>query len=608
MSASDEQSPPTGSPPAPSPLSAPGGDAPRLSDLLDDVTVGSSSGAPGIPGTPLFQQPAPVEAPRPTIYPATGSWSPPYAANSNRSSQPPPEVTGGFGERTFPAAVPPVPVPPTPAPPVAPLPATPASPPPPVAAIPVAPSAPAVPAPIQPAAAPSPPPEPPAPTPAVENRPGYGPDTYSGAQGYRGSNFGGQEYAAHTYNSFPSAAAAALAQSAGNTTPEPVTPPPAKAPLPSWAPVSVHVPPRNPTAPKDSVKEPVSAPAPVPPPPAAPVVAASSHTPFAVVPPPPSDAPGLMELPPMPSPAQNPGANILPSPPGETLAAPAETPPAPDWSAEEQESPFVNTAGAGAALASAAAETDRAQYAINLKGRADGLVLEVGKGSWAEILGALADKLDTSGTFFRHGKVVVDLGPRPVLEEELRQLVQMLTRQEMRVTLLRTTSERSLQTALAMGISATLETAEGVPVVDAMPAESNLGSSYFVYRGYLRSGHKLFRKETILVIGDVNPGAEVISHGDVLVWGRLRGIVHAGAAGNHRAIVAALDLDPTQLRIASTLAVGADATVGVSGKWLWKRSKNKRPEIARLSNREIAVEEWDVTRPGGIVSLRRGGR
>jgi septum site-determining protein MinC len=195
-----------------------------------------------------------------------------------------------------------------------------------------------------------------------------------------------------------------------------------------------------------------------------------------------------------------------------------------------------------------------------------------------------------------------------VLEEELRQLVQMLTRHEMRVTLLRTTSERSLQTALAMAISATLETAEGVPVVDAMPAESNLGSSYFVYRGYLRSGHKLFRKETILVIGDVNPGAEVISHGDVLVWGRLRGIVHAGAAGNHRAIVAALDLDPTQLRIASTLAVGADPTVGVSGKWLWKRSKNKRPEIARLSNREIAVEEWDVTRPGGIVSLRRGGR
>jgi septum site-determining protein MinC len=466
----------------------------------------------------------------------------------------------------------------------------------------------AAPAPAQPAATPSPPPETTAPTATVESRPGYGPDIYSGAQGYRGGNFGGQEYGANTYNSFPSAAAAALAQSASNTTPEPVTPPPAKAPLPSWAPVSVHIPPRNPTAPREPVKEPVSAPAPVPPPPAAPVVAASSHTPFTVAPPPAAEPPGLTELPPGPAPVQNPGENILPLPPGETLAAPAETPPAPDWSAEEQESPFLNTAGAGAALASAAAESDRAQYAINLKGRADGLVLEVGKGSWAEILGALADKLDTSGTFFRHGKVVVDLGPRPVLEEELRQLVQMLTRHEMRVTLLRTTSERSLQTALAMAISATLETAEGVPVVDAMPAESNLGSSYFVYRGYLRSGHKLFRKETILVIGDVNPGAEVISHGDVLVWGRLRGIVHAGAAGNHRAIVAALDLDPTQLRIASTLAVGADPTVGVSGKWLWKRSKNKRPEIARLSNREIAVEEWDVTRPGGIVSLRRGGR
>ena len=88
-------------------------------------------------------------------------------------------------------------------------------------------------------------------------------------------------------------------------------------------------------------------------------------------------------------------------------------------------------------------------------------------------------------------------------------------------------------------------------MADATPAATNVDTAaYFVYRGYLRSGHRLQRNESILVIGDVNPGAEVISDGDVLVWGRLRGVVHAGVQGNQRAIVAALDLEPTQLRIA----------------------------------------------------------
>ena len=109
------------------------------------------------------------------------------------------------------------------------------------------------------------------------------------------------------------------------------------------------------------------------------------------------------------------------------------------------------------------------------------------------------------------------------------------------------------------------------------------------------------------MIGDINPGAEVSSEGDVLVWGRLRGVVHAGSAGNTRAIVAALDLEPTQLRIAHVMTVGPDPRPGQPGKWFWRRSANKRPEIARIVNEEIALEEWDATRPGGLVSLRRGG-
>jgi septum site-determining protein MinC len=245
---------------------------------------------------------------------------------------------------------------------------------------------------------------------------------------------------------------------------------------------------------------------------------------------------------------------------------------------------------------------------ISIKGRSDGLVIEIGKGSWSEILASLDDRLEQSASFFRNARVAVDLGTRATTEAELTPLVDLLKTHSLTLGSVRTSTERTFQAALALGLTTTLESAEGVPVADAAPATSNTTvGAYFVYRGYLRSGHRLQRSENILVIGDVNPGAEVSSDGDVLVWGRLRGVVHAGAKGNLRAIVAALDLEPTQLRIADVMTIGPDPRPGQPGKWFWKRSATKRPEIARIANETISIEEWDATRPGGIVSLRRGG-
>jgi septum site-determining protein MinC len=166
---------------------------------------------------------------------------------------------------------------------------------------------------------------------------------------------------------------------------------------------------------------------------------------------------------------------------------------------------------------------------VNIKGRSDGIAVEIGRGGWSEILDALTKRLEQSAGFFRNGSVALDVGPRPVVEDELRQLAAVLTQFEMKLGVVRTSSERTFQAALATGMTATLESSEGAPVAAAAPAATNTdAASYFVYRGYLRSGHRLRRKENILVIGDINPGAEVISEGDILVWGRLRGVVHAG--------------------------------------------------------------------------------
>lgn len=71
------------------------------------------------------------------------------------------------------------------------------------------------------------------------------------------------------------------------------------------------------------------------------------------------------------------------------------------------------------------------------------------------------------------------------------------------------------------------------------------------HRGSLRSGQKLEVEGSIVVIGDVNAGAEVIAADNIAVIGNLRGLAHAGAKGNKDAIIAAGTLDVVQLRISN---------------------------------------------------------
>lgn len=75
-----------------------------------------------------------------------------------------------------------------------------------------------------------------------------------------------------------------------------------------------------------------------------------------------------------------------------------------------------------------------------------------------------------------------------------------------------------------------------------------------VMRGIIRSGQTIRTDESILYLGDINPGGTIISTGDIFVLGSLRGMAHAGVNGNEWAIIAASHLKPTQLRIADVIS------------------------------------------------------
>ena len=78
------------------------------------------------------------------------------------------------------------------------------------------------------------------------------------------------------------------------------------------------------------------------------------------------------------------------------------------------------------------------------------------------------------------------------------------------------------------------------------------------YRGTMRSGNQINYKGNVVVMGDVNPGAEIIATGNIVVTGMLKGTVHAGCKGNRNAIVSAKGIYPTQLRIADLITVSPE--------------------------------------------------
>jgi septum site-determining protein MinC len=118
--------------------------------------------------------------------------------------------------------------------------------------------------------------------------------------------------------------------------------------------------------------------------------------------------------------------------------------------------------------------------------------------------------------------------------------------------------------------------ARAVSGVAAAPAKPAVPGTLY-HRGTLRGGKSLQQLGNIVVVGDVNPGAELVASGDILVFGALRGTAHAGAQGDADARVVALELAPTQLRIATFIAVD-DAS-----------RKPQEPEVAFVAGDRIAI-------------------
>jgi septum site-determining protein MinC len=153
------------------------------------------------------------------------------------------------------------------------------------------------------------------------------------------------------------------------------------------------------------------------------------------------------------------------------------------------------------------------------------------------------------------GRALLDCADRPLTLPELRAMAAALQEAGLELQRVEARDALSLVPAAALG----LETALLVGAPPSAPGPpAGADGALSIHRGTLRAGDHLQVEGSVLVLGDVNPGARVTAAGDVRVWGRLRGVAHAGCQGDERARIVALQLRPLQLRIAGAVARGPE--------------------------------------------------
>ncbi len=219
--------------------------------------------------------------------------------------------------------------------------------------------------------------------------------------------------------------------------------------------------------------------------------------------------------------------------------------------------------------------------AFQIKGVRDGLLITLSEGDWPGRQEDLLRHIQERASFFTGARVALDVGNHILHAAELGALRDRLADFQITLWAVLSNSPLTQQTAQVLGMATRIYTPRPERSSKPVPSSSEGENAIFIQKT-LRSGTRIVSQGSVVVVGDVNPGAEIIATGSVVVWGKLRGVVHAGSDGDEKAAVYALELNPTQLRIASYIAVQP------------QRKGKPAPEMVHISNGQVVALHWET--------------
>lgn len=215
-----------------------------------------------------------------------------------------------------------------------------------------------------------------------------------------------------------------------------------------------------------------------------------------------------------------------------------------------------------------------------VKGFREGLLISLWEGDWPDLVGNLMAQIDERAEFFRGAKLAIDVNERQIRAAEMGELRNQLS--DRGITLFAILGKSSTTQAVAESL--------GLATTKSVLRENRDGLSHALFAGEkailiqktLRSGTSVKYPGSVVVDGDVNPGAQVEANGSIYIWGKLRGSVHAGVDGSMDAVVCALDFNPMTLRIANFEKEGPKLKI-----------KLRRPLCkAKIVDGSIKLVEW----------------
>ncbi len=219
---------------------------------------------------------------------------------------------------------------------------------------------------------------------------------------------------------------------------------------------------------------------------------------------------------------------------------------------------------------------------VTIKGTSIGLVITIGSGVWQGLVEELDSELSQKASFFKGGRVALRIGPRQLTRPQLETAGRILNRHNVTLWAVESDAAATQEAATQLGLETELSPSR--PAIEQVPIPESHGESLVIKRT-LRSGQVVHHPGHVVIIGDVNPGAEIRAGGSVIVWGRLRGSVHAGVENGHRdkAIVCALQLSPMQLRIGDKVTRSPANDI----------EHEIVPEMASVQEGQIVAEAWN---------------
>ena len=225
--------------------------------------------------------------------------------------------------------------------------------------------------------------------------------------------------------------------------------------------------------------------------------------------------------------------------------------------------------------------------------------------SFDELLLHVTDKFHKSRGFFdKNRPIAVGFSGRELTDQQQNQLVDtIMDAAQLQITYI-IDGAKAIETAYADAIAqAELDKNPSMEsetegdsleedfLEEAFHADQKTEKNGQFYRGTLRSGQSIEVDGSIVILGDINPGAQVIAGGNVVVLGCLKGMISAGFPSDQSAVVAALMMEPMQIKIGNIIARAPDQKVMARPKKRFRKKQvEMEPKLAFVEKENIIIE------------------